>query len=91
MPPDPPATAPADGAVMPCPRNEPEHWLEIELVDEDGQPVPNEEYKVVLPDGQVLRGFLDQRGCERIAPIAQAGTCQVSFPNFDRRDWRSAD
>lgn len=80
--------APAGGAVMPCPQAQPKHWLEIELVDEDGQPVPNAEYKVVLPDGQVVRGFLNEKGSECIAPIEQPGSCQVSFPGFDGKDWK---
>lgn len=83
-------SAPAGGAVMPCPLTQQKHWLEIELVDEEGKPVPNAEYKVVLPDGQVIRGFLNERGTERIAPIEQPGSCKVSFPAFDRKDWKTS-
>ena len=35
------------------------HWIEIELVYENnGEPVPNEEYCVRLPDGSERRGSL---------------------------------
>ncbi len=38
-------------------------WIEIELVDEEGNPVPGEKYKVILPDGQtVAEGTLDEKG-----------------------------
>ena len=80
--------APVAGTVTPCPNAKPSHWLEIELLDDAGRPVADEEYKVVLPDGQVVRGFLDDRGRERIAPVADAGTCQISFPALDGRDWK---
>jgi transposase len=35
------------------------HWIEIELVDEAGNPVPGEQYNVTLPDGSVASGTLD--------------------------------
>src|SRR5262245_60501347 len=28
-------------------------WIEVELVDEDGKPVPGEPFKITLPDGSV--------------------------------------
>jgi type VI secretion system secreted protein VgrG len=88
MPDDAFGTAPVSGTVTPCPKAKPSHWLEIELLDDAGQPVGGEEFKVVLPDGEVIRGFLDDKGSERIAPVTDAGNCRVSFPAIDGRDWK---
>lgn len=61
-------------------------WIEIVLVDEDGQPVPRERYRVVLPDGKTRTGQLDDRGFARLEGI-EAGMCDVSFPDIDGREW----
>src|SRR5213593_5207616 len=38
-------------------------WIEIELVDEDGNPVSGEQYRIMLPDGEtVAEGTLDEQG-----------------------------
>jgi type VI secretion system secreted protein VgrG len=66
-------------------------WIEIELVDEAGQPVPNERYEVTAPDGQtILSGTLDQQGQAHMA-IREPGTCQISFPGLDAAAWQRAD
>ncbi len=64
-------------------------WVEIELVDQDGNPVPNEKYRLVLPDGTVQEGTLDENGragAEGIDP----GTCKVSFPDIHAKEWDPA-
>ena len=63
------------------------HWIEIELVDEDGNPVPGEEYQITLPDGStVASGTLDAKGKARVEGI-DGGTCKVTFPNQDKSAW----
>ena len=64
-------------------------WIEIELVDEDGVPVAREPYTLNLPDGDIRSGTLDSRGRARVEDI-DPGTCEVSFPEIDRREWRAA-
>jgi type VI secretion system secreted protein VgrG len=65
-------------------------WIEIELVDEEGNPVPGERYEVTLPDGeQVASGTLDQNGFARIEGV-DPGQCQVSFPSLDKDAWEKA-
>ena len=59
------------------------HWIEIELVGEDNKPIPNEKYKVTLPDGSVNEGELDQNGWARIEGEPE-GICEVTFPNLDK-------
>ena len=51
--------------VVVLPAEEPVHWLEIELIGEDGSPVPFEEYLVILPDGKNAKGYTDFRGVGR--------------------------
>ena len=47
--------------------NDPENkkkksWIEIQLIDEDGNPVPGEPYKITLPDGTTIAdGTLDDK------------------------------
>jgi hypothetical protein len=62
-------------------------WLEIELVDEVGNPVPGEQYAVELPGGAIRMGRLDENGRARIEGL-DPGACNVSFPNLDARSWK---
>jgi hypothetical protein len=62
-------------------------WIEIEMVDEEDQPLPGVAYRILLPDGEtVAEGTLDQKGCARVEGI-EAGNCQVSFPGLDQETW----
>jgi type VI secretion system secreted protein VgrG len=63
------------------------HFIEIDLVDEGGKPVPGEAYKVTLPDGTtVADGTLDEKGHARVDNI-DPGSCKVTFPNIDQDAW----
>ena len=49
-------------------------WIEIELVDEDKNPVPGEKYRITLPDGEsVAEGSLDEKGFARVRAL----TCRL--------------
>jgi len=63
------------------------HWVAIQLVDEDGHAVPNEGYRVTLPDGTVVEGWLDEHGRAKVTGI-DAGNCKVSFPFRDADSWK---
>jgi type VI secretion system secreted protein VgrG len=75
--------------VAPCPATtvKPIHWIEIVLVGEDMKPIPSMEYRVELPTGEIVRGYLDAKGRAKITGILAAGTCQVTFPNLDEEAW----
>ncbi len=65
-------------------------WIEIELVDEAGQPVPGERYEIIAPDGETIRrGGLDELGQAHVM-IPEQGDCQISFPNLDMTAWARA-
>jgi len=64
-------------------------WIEIELVDEAGEPVPGESYEITLPDGSKATGSLDGKGFARVDGI-DPGTCKVTFPNLDKDAWNRA-
>jgi hypothetical protein len=64
-------------------------WIEIELKDEAGNPVPGEKYRIELPDGTPKEGMLDSQGWARVDNI-DPGNCKVSFPDRDAKDWKKA-
>jgi hypothetical protein len=64
-------------------------FLELELVDEAGRPVPNARYRVVAKDGSVHEGSLDSHGKARVEPLPP-GLCRVTFPELDSGAWDQA-
>jgi len=69
--------------------SEEKHWIEIELVDEEGNPVPGEEYEIKMPDGETVdSGTLDEKGKARVEGI-DPGTCKITFPKLDKDAWKS--
>jgi hypothetical protein len=61
-------------------------WIEIELRDEDGNVLPNEDYVLHLPDGQQRPGRLDENGFAREADIPP-GTVRVELPSRENVDF----
>ncbi len=55
-------------------------WIEIELKDDRGRAIPDEDYVVYLPDGSVRRGTLDGAGKARVENVPPRA-CRVVFPN----------
>jgi phage protein D len=64
-------------------------WLELELVDQDGSPVPRARFEVVTADGEERSGYLDDRGRAHLEGI-KPGKCWVSYPDLDPDSWRKA-
>ena len=64
-------------------------WIEVALVDLAGEPVGGAAYKITLPDGSVMTGKSPANGVVRFERIV-AGQCQITFPDFDGREWKPA-
>jgi hypothetical protein len=64
-------------------------WIEIQLVDAGGLPVPGMAYEIKLPDGSLRSGKLDAVGKARHEEIVP-GQCAVRFPDLDGGDWKPA-
>lgn len=64
-------------------------WIEIELLDPDGNPVPNEPYRIQLPDGTSKEGCTDSKGVARVEGI-DPGNCQITFTALDKQAWSKA-
>lgn len=59
------------------------HFIEIELLDDEGKPIANEAWFVELPDGSTKSGRTDANGFARIDGV-DPGTAKVSFPDLDK-------
>ena len=70
-----------DQTTPPCNKT---HWIEIKLLDQDGNPIPSEAYLLTGPDGNAQNGSLDDQGFVRIEGLGP-GTCSVAFPNLTQR------
>lgn len=78
---------PAGGQHAPPPAAETKlSFVEIELVDANGRPVPREAYRVVAADGAVIDGQLDGAGFARVEPVV-AGRCEITFPGRADGEW----
>jgi uncharacterized Zn-binding protein involved in type VI secretion len=77
------------GAEEAPPPPEPEagDWIEIELVDEEGEPIANQLYHIETEAGQIYAGHTDARGVARVEGL-RPGQCRVSFPALDGGTWR---
>lgn len=64
-------------------------WIEIELVDQDKEPVPNERYVIETSDGRRIEGTLNASGKAREEGI-KPGDCKVSFPDLEGSSWKAA-
>jgi len=62
------------------------HWVEIELLAEDGTPRQGERYRLELPGGALREGRLDARGLARFDGLRE-GICHVWFPDIDGMAW----
>jgi len=61
-------------------------WVEILLVDLEGNPVPGVRYRVTTPDGEVREGTLNEHGQAGYYHI-DPGNCKITFPDLDKDAW----
>ena len=90
----PPHSSPASwnpaSAAPPRPDADPSAWIEIALIAEDGKGVAGARYAVTMPDGEVRTGALNGDGRAKLVG-AQAGVCDVRFPDLDSDAWEFAN
>lgn len=75
-----PAPAPTRTPGLPGPGAPEPRWLELELLDERGEPAGERRFVVELPDGARRSGWLDAAGRARVEGIEGDGPCRVLFP-----------
>jgi type VI secretion system secreted protein VgrG len=67
--------------IQPDSIQEQQGFVELQLVDEDGNPVANAKYELHVPNGEVKKGSLDGSGKARVENVPP-GACRVVFPDF---------
>lgn len=72
-----PSQAPGS-AVRSCKQ---QTWVEIQLVDQNGEPVANQSFELVLPDGSVVQDQTDAKGLAGVEGI-DAGECEIRLPDL---------
>ncbi|MCP4246027.1 MAG: type VI secretion system tip protein VgrG, partial [bacterium] len=65
-------------------------FIKIRLLNDEGEPVAGERYRVTCPDGTVKEGTLDANGMAEVTGI-EPGECDVTFPDLDESAWHSID
>jgi hypothetical protein len=61
-------------------------WIEIDVVDEDGESRAGDRYRLELPDGRVFEGAVSSKGTISFHGI-DPGSAKLSFPGLDRATW----
>lgn len=85
------------GTVLGCPKGpvthvDPvtdTHWIEVVLLGEDDQPIPNARYAIELANGETVEGRLGKEGIARVSGLPP-GSCRVTFPELDEDAWTCA-
>lgn len=80
------ASASGAAAAQQAQEKQVKDFIEIELVDDQGNPCPNERYELKLPDGSIRSGRLDANGRARMDGI-EPGTAQVRYPDIPGSQW----
>lgn len=88
-PPTPPTLPDVPGHEFPSDDPPVKSWIEIELKDKDGNPVPHEPYRVRDSANRSFTGALDENGFAHIDGVVP-GDCEIRFPNRDLTVWKRA-
>jgi len=87
----PPAPTAIGGSESPAATEEKteQHFIEIELQDDDGTPIPDEPFEVELADGSIISGRLDENGTARVEGIPDPGSAKIHFPRMDSDEYKA--
>jgi len=75
-------------APMAAPSRDEKHWIQIELVGEDGVGIKNEKYMIITEDGNSYSGSTNAKGIARLEDISQ-GICRLTFTDLDEEAWEN--
>lgn len=64
-------------------------WVEIELLDQDKNPVSDERYVIETSDGRKIEGRTNSSG-RALEEGIKPGDCKVSFPDLEASSWKAA-
>jgi hypothetical protein len=64
-------------------------WIEVQLVNKKGQPVPGARYRLKITDGSIREGKLNENGSVRV-PGIDPGMCEITFLDYDAKEWTPA-
>lgn len=78
-------SAPAESAA-PAEEEGPRAWIEVELQDAQGRPVPDQTCRIKLTDGSEVEKRTDKFGVVRVDEL-EPGVCEVSFPELKDGSW----
>ncbi len=85
----PPPAAPEEAPIEQELANDETAWIEIHLVDEEGDPVSGVEYEIKLPDGSHRVGRTNEVGVIYYANLTP-GSCEFSLTSLDQSAWEPA-
>src|SRR5207245_357133 len=85
--PAPAQAAPPAQQAAPRSAQEALSWIALEVVDDQGKPIPNLRYEMITPDGRRLTGTVGADGKARIEAIKK-GTCKIEFPELPDDSWK---
>ncbi|MEC9266480.1 MAG: hypothetical protein VX464_10520 [Pseudomonadota bacterium] len=63
-----------------------DHFIIVELVGENGEPIPNELCRITLPDGEIVERETNSQGKVEEYGIEE-GDCTIEFPDLDKDAW----
>ncbi len=61
-------------------------WIDLKLVDEEGNPCAGEEYRIIDSKGKEHKGSLDSNGEAHV--IVPKGQCDITYPRLDNKSWQ---
>ncbi|MBZ2178739.1 MAG: hypothetical protein ACK58M_25680 [Acidobacteriota bacterium] len=80
-----PAEAKSGGSTSPAAKEPELTWIEIQIVDEDGQPLSGETYQFTKTDGAMAQGTTS--GTALRADQIPAGKCKLKLPDLHKNGW----
>lgn len=86
---NPAAAAAAAQKVAPPPAATGTTWVEVEVVDNDGKPLPYQKVRVTDGGGTERIAYSDAKGVARVDGMAK-GECKVTLADLDRSSWEPA-